>query len=154
MEPGLRSHIVAVTPTTDQYASGDLIGEKLTISDPLHYSGGRGRVLSIILADRAKQNAVIDLILFDANPSATTFTDNGLLTIADADLFRICGIIPITSGDYADFVASSVVSTYDINLGIALRGATKDLYACLVSRGTPTFAATTDLQLTVTLSQN
>ncbi len=154
MEPGLKSIIVAITPDTDIYASGDLIGEKLTISNPLGGSGGKGRLLSIVLADRAKNSAAIDLILFDANPSATTFTDNGPLTIVDADLSRICGVIPIVANDYAEFVDNTVFCLYNINLGIALRGSTKDLYACLVSRGTPTFAATTDLQLILTLTQN
>ena len=154
MEPGLRSHTVAVAPDTTQYATGDLIGEKLTISDPLNYSGGKGRLLSIVLADQAKQNAELDIILFDSNPGDTTFTDNDPLVMHDTDIKRIIGVIPVVAADYGDFTLSSVFCLYNINLGIALRGATKDLYACLVSRGTPTYVATTDLQLILTLTQN
>jgi hypothetical protein len=149
-----RTHVVAVAPIASvAYAATELIGEKLTISDPLHFGGGRGRIVSVTLADKAKQNSNIDVVFFNADPSATTFTDGSPLVVADADLLRILGVVPIVAADYVDFSASSVASVRNVNLGIELLGTTKDLYCCLVSDGTPTYAAVADLQLMVHIAQ-
>ena len=145
--------VLTATPVIDTaiYASGDLIGTKMTLAGAAKLSRV-GRINSIVIADQAKQDAAIDVIFFDSNPSTTTFTDNAALDVADADTLKIIASVKIVAADYSDFADNSV-ATKAVDLGFATVGG-GDLYACLVSRGTPTYAAATDLQLRVVVLQN
>lgn len=123
---------------TDAYASGDLLGGKLTLSGVYPVGPKEPYLTSIAIQDLTEQSATIDVVLFDADPSGTTFTNNAELDIADADLPKIIGIYQVS--DYHAFADSSV----GIATGVAMAAkpiAGEDLYACLVSRGTPTYAA-------------
>ena len=82
---------IEVAVDTAIYASGDLIGAKLTLPAPAK----RGKIVSVVLIDQAAQSAVIDVMFWSANPGATTFADNGALDVADADLDNAIGIVPI-----------------------------------------------------------
>jgi len=85
-------------------------------------------------------------VFFDSNPSATTVTDNVALTIADADLTKIIGVIALTT--HKTFVNNSVSVAQDQSIPFNL-GNASTLYAILVARSTPTFVATTDVTLRV-----
>lgn len=137
---------------TSAYASGDLLGAKLTLSSAIRTSGGTGIIESIVLTDLAKQNAQIDVVFFDSNPSATTFTDNAALDIADADLEKIIGHVTIYASDYISFSDNAVATVRNLGLAFQASGS-DDIYACLVVRGTPTYAAD-DLALRVTILQD
>lgn len=146
-----KSNVVSATPVinTVQYSAGDLIGGLLTFTDAL---GERrsGVVLSVILTDLAKQSSNIDVIFFDSNPTNTTFTNNAALTIADADLTKVVGALSLTT--YIALADNSFAYANSVNLVIK-QTAGKDLYACLVARGTPTYAVG-DLSLRVGILQD
>ena len=138
---------VDLTVDTNAYASGDLIGAKLSLTVPYWQAGDTTGFLikSVSLKDLSKQNAAIDVVFFHANPSGTTFTDNAALDIADADLANVAGFAQVTT--YASFNDNSYGQASNLALPVIMpAGAT--LYACLVSRGTPTYAAS-DLSLRV-----
>lgn len=123
---------------TDAYAAGDLLGGKLTLSGAFPTGPKEPYWINVTIQDLTKQNATIDVILFDSNPSATTFTNNAALDIADADLPKIIGFAQVS--DYTSFADNSVGIATGLSIAAKpLAGA--DLYACLVSRGTPTYAA-------------
>ena len=146
--------VITVTPTvstTPAYASGDAVGGKLTLPNAVRLAGGVGIIRSIVLTDKGKQNAAIDVVVFRADPTATTFTDNAALSVADADLLSIAGVVSVAAADYAAFVDNSVATKS--GLGLAVNSITTTLYACLVTRGTPTYTASSDLQLTVVIEQ-
>lgn len=136
--------VVSVSPA---YSLGDLIGTKLTLAGP-----GYGIVESIILVDQANQKSAIDVVFFQSNPTATTFTDNGALDIDDTDMLRIIGTVSILAANYIS-LADNAVATIQCNLPYYLnpdgQNGAISLYACLVARGTPTYVATTDVQIGV-----
>jgi hypothetical protein len=144
---------ITVTPTVDTliYASGDLIGGLLTF-DGVRLIGG-AVIKTITLVDQAKQNAAIDLILFGGNLSGTTLTNNGVLDVADADLLTYLGHVSIPAANYAPFNDNSAATVKDINLYLLPAATGTAIYGLLVSRGTPTYAASTDLQLSVTFAR-
>lgn len=146
----MSTHIKVITPTVDTniYASGDLIGAKNTIAINVA-SGFKAKLLEVEVVDQAKQSAALDLMFFKADPSNTTFTDNAALDVADADLLTHCGTINIPAANYAALADNSVATVRDVNLGLEANGTS--LYMAIISRGTPTFAAATDLQITLTL---
>lgn len=128
-----------VAVNTDAYAPGDLVGSKLTLSNAYPVESKEPYLHSITVQDLTKQNAELDFVFFDADPAATTFTNNAALDIADADLPKIIGFATITASDYCNFADSSVGSVG--NIGIACKPADNTLYCAIVSRGTPTYAA-------------
>ncbi len=139
---------LALTVDTDIMASGDNIGGKLSL-DLSILSQTRGAMFldNIMIADRAKQSADMDMVLFKSDPSGSTFTNNLAQTIVDADIDKIIGVVPITA--HHVFVDNSVSRAVNLDLGLKLAAvqASLTLYAALVARSTPTFAATTDLSL-------
>jgi hypothetical protein len=139
--------IVPITVQAAAYATGELVGGKLTIPKAIPEGVTVGIIRTVVLVDQANQKIAKDLVIFRSNPSATTFTENGALDVADADALKIVGVIPIAATDYVSF-ADNAVATVKPNLAVhADDGST--LYACLVERGAPTYVATTDLQMTL-----
>jgi len=130
-----------VTVDTAVYAAGDLLCEKLELVV------GRDVLLNkIVVIDLAKQDAELNFIFFDGNPSGTTFTENDALTIADADLDKITGIFVVDPSDYEDFANNSCACVYFDNLLLHTKG--KTLY-CAVEVGgtsTPDYVAAGDLR--------
>ncbi|HEB26268.1 MAG TPA: hypothetical protein ENI05_00635 [Porticoccus sp.] len=126
---------VGVNSTT--YADGDLVGEKLTLTDMIPPRKG-GILQTIVLHDLDAQDASMVLIIWDLDPSSTTFTNNSVLDIADADLPNVIAKVNISNLCYDDFSDNSIGEVD--NLSIPMRGNT--LFAALVSDGaTPTYTA-------------
>lgn len=111
-------------------------------------SGGSAILRSVTLSDLAKQSLAVDIVFFSSNPTATTVTDSGAIDIADADLPKVLGCVSIVAGDYIASADSSVACVRNINLPLELETGVKDLYFFLITRGSPTQAATGDFQLT------
>lgn len=123
------------------YASGDLIGDQSPITlAAARYSGGSGIIYSVTIKDLSKQNAALKIVIFDSNPSNTTFTDNAALDINDADIDKIIGWIDVASSDYISFSDNSVATVKGINLPFVASGSV-NLYFCIISNGTPTYVA-------------
>jgi hypothetical protein len=130
-----------VGATATQYTAGDLIGVLLTLSNVDRAITATPFLTSVTVQDLTAQNAEIDIVFFDANPAATTFTDNAALDIADADLPKIIGFATIDATQYCAFADSSVGTSSPLG-GIPFNAASgQSLYACLVARGTPTYGA-------------
>ena len=141
----------ALTVDTNIYASGDNVGGLQTVDlSPFKNTKGAAILDHVLIMDLAKQSANMDLVLFGSNPSATTFTTNVAQDIADADITKIIGVVPVTS--HHVFADSSVSRAVNLDLGFKLDAtqSTLNLYAALISRATPTFATTGDIDLTMT----
>jgi len=138
-----------LTVDTNAYAAGDLVGGKATINLPpwTLQPGAAFLIQSVGLVDQASQRAPIDFVFFNDDPVGTTFTENAALDIADNDLLKVAGFAALST--YAAFADNSFGQYVGPAIPVILaRGATK-LYAAGVCRGTPTYAATTDLRLRV-----
>lgn len=155
---GGHTKVVSVTPTVDTsaYASGDLIGGKLTLSSAGRFGdklrNGTGVVQSVVVADKAKQSVTLDVVLFDTDPTGTTFTDNAAFAVADADIGKIIGVASVSN--WTAFSDNSVGDAINLtNLPFDL-GESTTIYAALVARGAPTYVAATDLVVRVGISQD
>lgn len=132
--------------TSPAYSIGDAVGAKRTITGALRTSNGSGILESITILDRANQKAPMELFIFDSNPGAATITDNAAFVFSTDDL-KVIAHVTIAATDYIT-INSKAIATIK-GLGIALRGAdsSTSLYAALVTTGTPTYTATSDVQL-------
>lgn len=126
-----------VGANTDAYTAGDLVGGKLTLADVFLVGPKEPYLLSITVQDLTKQNAALDFVFFDSDPTGTTFTNNAAFDVADADLPKILGYVSLT--DYSSFNDNSVGSVNSIGLAVKPTGTA--LYAAIVARGTPTYGA-------------
>lgn len=129
---------VAVVSGT--YATGEVLGTTSPIKcEVVRGKGvGSGILQSVIIKDLSAQSGILDVIIFDANPTATIFTDNTALDVNDADIDKIIGVVSIVAADYAVF-ADSVVAT-KTGIGLPLLALTSDsIYIALVSRDAKTY---------------
>jgi hypothetical protein len=138
---------IAITVDTGIYAAGDDMGGKITILGLVPRDITNMILNTLILVDQAVQKAPIDIIFFESNPSATTFTNNGALTVADADTLKICAVVQILAADYFSF-ADNCVACVKPNVSLA-SNENGNMYMALVCRGTPTYVATTDLAVSL-----
>ena len=136
--------ILTATPTVDTniFASGDLIGATfITFSNGLLAGKHCGQIRHAMIVDNSVNTADIDVLFFNTAPSNSTYTENAALTLHATDQSYLIG--ETTLAKHTSLAASSIHQT-------ALADATyipfiltsDNLYAVLISRGTPTFTAT------------
>lgn len=143
--------VVTVEPVIQAaaYSAGDAVGGKLTFSGLARAVGAGIKISGIVITDKAKQAASLDLVLFDRDFTATA--DNSPFDPSDDDLLNIVGVISVVTADYSQFVDNAVVAK---SASIACRPVSTGLFGQLVSRGTPTFAATSDLSIKMAVEQS
>lgn len=133
---------VSQAPVVDTaiYASGDLLGTLMTFNVASARDTG-GLVLDqVLIRDAAKQQANVDLVLFDADPSNTTLTDNAAVAIHASDLSKVIGVVSLTT--HVAFNANGISLAKAVGLLVMVP---EKLYGLLVARATPTYAAAADL---------
>lgn len=123
------------------YATGDVLGDLSPIKiEPVRGVYGTGIIHSVIIQDLSAQSGAIDLVIFDSNPTATTFTDNSALDIADADLPKVIGVISVTASDYDSFSDNVVATVRNIGLPV-MSLSNSNLWVVPVSRDAKTYVA-------------
>ncbi len=146
-----------LTPTIDTaaYATGDRVGSVITIPAALA-SGRAGQLVGATLVDKAKQKATLELWIFKASPTLVG-ADNAAFDITDANLLTAAfvGIIDFTAASYADTSSNSVCvgTVRGTPGGNYVTSGSANLFGVFVSRGTPTYASTTDLVLDIEVTQ-
>lgn len=152
---------VTAAPTVtaaSAYASGNVVGGLQTFTSALRQQStdvagsgiGSALLQHVTLNFKSSQTAQTDLLLFSANPTNSTFTDKAALAVNTADFDKVIAVVHIS--DCTNLGTPS--SCQSGQLAIPVRNATAaTLYGVLVTRGTPTFTATTDLALALDLVQ-
>lgn len=129
------------------YASGDVLGTLNPIEiECLTSDSGTAIIQSLVIGDLDAQNGAIDMIVFNDNPSATTFTDNAALDINDADLTKVihCGIA-VTSTNYKSYADNSAATLTSVGIPVknvsTIAGKKNKLWVAFVSRDTKTYTS-------------
>jgi hypothetical protein len=136
------------TVTAGAYATGEVVGSKLTFADAT--LSGKTILQAVGINCKSAQTAAFDLILFNDDPSASTFTDNEVIAVHASDQSKVCGVVHIT--DWTNLGTPSYAQAKNEAYPISLTGTA--LYGVLVTRGTPTLASTSDITVTVRLLRN
>lgn len=137
------------TVTAGAYSANDAVGGLLTFANAALVSGGGGVVKNLLILDDAGQDAELELWLF--KETFTAMSDNAAWAPSEADMRKLVGIVTTANGAWfaAGTPSAAVVEAsqrYDL-VGTSLFGQ-------LVTRGTPTFAATDDVTVIVGLLQD
>ena len=128
------------TITAGAYSAGDAVGGLLTFANAARTSGGGGFVKNVLLVDDAGQDAQLELWLFDQ--TFTAIADNAAWAPTEADLENLIAIVSTVDGTWRAAGTPSAISV-EASLRYDLTGTS--LFGQLVTRGTPTFAATDDV---------
>lgn len=155
-----QARLMTAAPTVDTnaYATGDLVGGKLTFTNVLKPITGSGYLVSVLMSDLSATAVDFDIVIFREDPTGTTFTDNAAFDIADADLPKVLAVVTLGSTSrfaFADnsihYVGSLAIPVWGTN---SSSGITGTLYVAIISRGAPTFAAAGDVKITLGVSRD
>lgn len=132
------------TPTvsTTAYASGNVVGSLITFTGAARLAAGSGLIQAASVMSKSAQTAALDLLIFSANPSASTFTDKAAVAINAADLDKLVGVIHLT--DWSALGTASIAQAVGGGLPFKLASGTS-IYGVLVARAAITLASTSDL---------
>lgn len=143
--------VVSVTPTVTAGAynatTKNSVGGKQTLPGAVPISGGISILQSVLVLDKANQKAPLTILLFDSDPSAGTYTDNGQVNLS-TDIAKVIRRINVTAGDYETIDNSGAdYATAEIGPVSKLVKAASgtSLYAVILTTGTPTYASASDL---------
>ena len=137
---------------TDIFAATDVLFADTLLAAVAREDGGSVTLVSIAGRDLAKQDSAIDLYFFDSEPATGTYAINGAFDLNDTDADLFVGHVAIVAGNYSDGNDNSVFTKR--NIGLQMKCLTvDDLYVIGVCRGTPTYAAATDLSFTFSFLQ-
>ena|SRR3990167_7822704 len=126
---------VNVGVNTDIYASGDALGAKATFTNvPEH-----GVIHSIMVIDRDAESVNLDLVLFRSDIAGTAA--NAAFAPSDAELSTLVGSFLVDT--WKTFSDNSI--GMESNIGLPYWAPSGVLTFQCVTRGTPTYTATTDL---------
>ena len=145
------------TLTLIAYSLGDALGGRLQWDGATGGALERGVLESILIVDRAQQLAALDLVLFDQ--AFTASVDNAVFNPSDADLNNCVGVVHVAAADYTNFSTNAVAMVTGIGpmgWGLPIQTVGDDiLYGQLVVRsGPPTYVATTDIRVRLTLRRD
>lgn len=137
--------VIPTVSTSPAYTAADVVGGKMTIQNVCKNSGDPCVLDEIKLIDKSNQKPVLEIIFFEADPTATTFTDNAALAINAADMSKVLGRVPVASGDWVTVGGIGIADVKNIGMMFrALAGTT--VYAVAVTSSTPTFTSTTAIE--------
>ena len=149
-----KSALIAPTvtvSTSPAYTAGDVVGGALAITSAAtrvsSNKGGTAVLLSLSVIETGTQKPALDILLFSALPTGT-YTDNVAPTISTADIANCMGKVSVLAADY-NTVGTLSIATLAVGVVIAVGTAVASttIYAVPVTSGTPTFSATTSLQI-------
>jgi hypothetical protein len=127
------------------YASGNTIGGLFTLTNAMRLNAGSALLQHVAVTFKSLQTAAIEMLVFNANPATSTFTDKAAVSITDADLPKLVACVAF---DKVTAVAATrtLYEAKALAQAIKVDAASRDLYAVLVARAAITFGTTTDLQ--------
>ena len=145
---------IAVTPTitAGAYSALDAVGGKMEFTDALTPFENHGHIERAQISDKGKQNALLYLVLFNQDFTATA--DNAAFAVSDADLLNVCAVIEFSVANYASFDANSFCTTGFAGVTMSLpfeliEGGTSLFGQLFVKTSTPTYTSTSDLTVTI-----
>ena len=133
------SPYVVLDVDTSIYTSGDALGAVFQIPNvPEH-----GTIMSINVLDHDSENDNLDVYFFKASIAETS--ENGAFSPTDAEMENCLGAVLVDTWKVQEDNGLGVVD----NVGLPYWAPEGILYCQAVTRGTPTYTAVTDIEVSV-----
>jgi hypothetical protein len=136
--PPIISIAVPVVTAASAYVANNVVGGLLTFNN----FPSAGSIRSAHLKMASVQTAEFDLYLFNALPNLTTWTDKTAPAINAGDVTKLVGILKFTAN--ASGLGTHTIYNLD-SIGRTTVPGVNTIYGVLVTKGTPTFTATSDI---------
>lgn len=160
----IRIDVAQTVTASSAYAAGNAIGGKMTIAGAARVSGSLGAagtggiIQQVVMNSKSVQTGQVDVFLFNSDPSSSTCTDKTNFVLATADFDKVIGVasIPGTAANNSGWFSGgtgSVGQANNLAMAFDLSSATS-IFGCAVARGTPTYAATSDISLKLQILRN
>jgi hypothetical protein len=152
----LQISVVPVVSTSPAYTANDQVGGIQTLTGACARTNKPAMLRSLTVTDQGKQSAALTIFFFNDLPTVAS-VDNGALTIVDSEMDAKCiGTVQVAAADYQSVAGSSVATEKAIGLSLKAEDATGtgNLYAVVMTTGTPTYASVSDLRFRYTLEQD
>lgn len=134
-------------PGAGAYDIGDCIGEAIQIP-VLDLQDAKGILQSIILQDSANQKQAIDILIFGEAPKEGTYQNDAAVAISTDRLQRV---VSVAAADWktigSDSVAYAQPSFDPFLIHRTDAVGSENIYVVLMSQGTPTFGANSNLRI-------
>lgn len=135
-----------VTPviSTSAYLKNDAVGGLMEFTSAVLAKARGGTIQKAVIVDKAGQKAKLDLYLSDRTFTATADADPIDISAADTD--NTLGVVEVSPGNYAKVATTSareVATRAGLGMSFKLNGTS--IFGQLITRGTPTYVATSDL---------
>jgi hypothetical protein len=140
--------VVSVTPTVSaspDYSDQDVIGGAMEVANAVRVTGGKAILDFLSLSSKVDIGCSVHVILFKANPSNSTFTDNAALSVNSADYDKLLDVVKLPVGEIVDLGTPNVVSARNLGIVVDLTDPATSLYAvAYANAGTINLASTSD----------
>lgn len=139
--------VVSVTPTITAglYAANQSVGGLQTLTNASLVAGSPVILDSLVIQDKSNQKPQLDILILDSTSSGGTITDNTNLTLGATNAGKVIARIPVVTADWQSVGVDTYAFASYGALGKILLPTGRNLFAVIVTRGTPTFVSTTDL---------
>jgi len=142
-----------ITVSAGVYDANDDVGGVITLTSAARALGMPTTLTRFTVVDAGNQKAQLELLFFNANPSASTFTDNAAPVIHANDEAKVCGRRTVYASDYLTVGAKAVACPSFDPLTMIPSGSA-NLYLVILTPGTPTYGAITALRLALAFAKD
>ena len=148
----MRIKDIAQTPTitTGIYSAADAVGGLLTFIQAASIYKGNAKITKVVIIDDGNQDANLILHIFDR--TFTPDADNAAWDPSDADMQNCIGHIEIPAANYMAG-ANNSQATVEVDFPFDLIDGGSSLFAQLECVGTPTYTATDDITVKITVER-
>lgn len=141
---------VVVTPTVTNgpYSAGDIMGALMTFN--VARANDKGIILQEIqIALKAAVTPSFLLVVFNADPSSTTKTDNAAYSLNAADTFKVRAAIPINAlgGYLTDHGTPNTIRLGNLAIPMKPESGGTNVYVLLIDLTGVTLTSTGDIQV-------
>lgn len=142
---------VTLVVDTSIYGATDLLSDCVAITNAVREAGGSGRIVSLTIIDEDDDTWAGSFFFCSENVDFGTI--NNTPSISDANAAKIMGYV--ASGTFVDLGGVKVNCVNNINVPIQAAADSKDIYvAAVLTSGTPTFAAASNIKIRVGIIQD
>lgn len=140
--------VVGLTTTNGAYSAGDIVGGLLTFP-VARFNDEHVLVAGVEIAIKTAVKPSLMLVLFNADPTSTTKTDNAVYSLAVADVFKVVKVISFAALgiDWTDHGTPNTISVENLGLVAAPSSGGKNLYGLLIDNTGVTLTSTADIQV-------
>lgn len=141
--------VVAPTVTNGAYSAGDIVGGLLSF-DVARVANECVLINEIQIALKAAVTSSFTAVIFTADPTSTTKTDNAAYSLNAADVFKVRRSIPPAAWTLTDHGTPNTYSATNLNIVCKPAASTTTIYMLLIDGSGFTLTSTADIQIRMT----